>query len=39
MVALFSKEQVDDDSKKEMCQMHGMKPLDVTISDLEKVKR
>jgi len=42
MVALLGKEQADDDSKKEMCEMQidkaedDMKTLDVTISDLEK---
>merc|ERR1719502_2572054 len=42
MVALLGKEQADDDSKKEMCEMQidkaedDMKQLDVTISDLEK---
>merc|ERR1719284_433689 len=42
MVALLAKEQADDDSKKEMCEMQldkaedDMKTLDVTISDLEK---
>merc|ERR1719337_524419 len=42
MVALLGKEQADDDSKKEMCEMQidkaedDMKTLDVTISDLAK---
>merc|ERR1719207_143245 len=42
MVALLGKEQADDDSKKEMCEMQidkaedDTKTLDVTISDLEK---
>merc|ERR550514_2546779 len=42
MVTLLGKEQADDDSKKEMCEMQidkaedDMKTLDVTISDLEK---
>merc|ERR1719394_2430461 len=42
MVALLGKEQADDDSKKEMCEMQidkaedDMKVLDTTISDLEK---
>jgi FtsZ-binding cell division protein ZapB len=42
MVVLLGKEQADDDSKKEMCEMQidkaedDTKALDVTISDLEK---
>merc|ERR1719174_1973989 len=42
MVALLGKEQADDDSKKEMCEMQidkaedDMKVLDTSISDLEK---
>jgi hypothetical protein len=42
MVALLGKEQADDDSKKEMCEMQidkaedDTKTLDVTIQDLEK---
>ena len=42
MVTLLCKEQVDDDSKKDMCEIlidkaeDDMKTFDVTISDLEK---
>merc|ERR1719183_2319129 len=42
MVALLAKEQADDDSKKEMCEMQldkaedDLKVLETTVSDLEK---
>merc|ERR1711998_481370 len=42
MVALLAKEQLDDDSKKEMCEMQldkaedDLKVLETTVADLEK---